>query len=185
MRVRRRVDVVAKGGTWEDAVSDDMVDATNVEGLIVLRDAPDVLTGPHAFVGMLAQMVGEREVDGRIECGTLDALFPAAIRSPHGVLMFLGEDSQHVFFHRRFPPTPTPELIQARHQPFVSAAAEHWAALVGVGPRYSIGLPEGQSLWSFRSNLSTALHYLGITRQDLAASIPRGGLPTLLRERAH
>ncbi|RME28108.1 MAG: hypothetical protein D6798_03140 [Deltaproteobacteria bacterium] len=167
---RRRIRAFGKGASWSEAFRDELVEAASLPGLFVLHGPAPLLGGkPHNHVYLpLLEAWRATGRKGRLDSSLRPSIYAAALESAWGTLSALAPAN--------LPWVVAPE----RQRPLVEAAVRYWHDLDSLGPRFSVGLPTGQSLWQCTPAVAYALSQLGLPKDQLR-HLPPGGLPELVR----
>jgi len=158
------------GEPWNDAIAhSSMVDACEVDSLLVLNGPAPLLAGESHFQLFLPLSFLLAEVrNGRADSIKCNEAVLASLSTPWGILGVLAPKNQMVVY--------PPHL----HRTILSAVATWWDTLDAVGPRYTVGLREGNSLWNTTTNLQYVLGQLGIEIEKLEAPLPKQGLRAII-----
>jgi hypothetical protein len=159
-----------RGQPWNDAIStSSMVEADSVEGLLVLNGPAPLLAGESHFQVFLPLSILLDEVrKGRADSSKLDEAVLASLSTPWGTLGVLAPRNQIVVY--------PPKL----HGPILNAAVAWWDAFDALGPRFTVGLREGQRLWDTTTNLQYVLGQVGVDIARIRAPLPEQGLRAIL-----
>jgi hypothetical protein len=169
---------MAAGATWLDVVGEARIDVAAVEALIVLSSNTALLDPkPHFFVTLawetvwhelVGTLIGKRK---RVDAKTLEAtLFDQVIATDWGTLGPLT--------------APIAELLnpESRVKTLIEAATKWWDSFVGVGARYSIGLPEAARFTHIPNGLQYLLSgFEDVPEEYLALPMPASGPAPLLK----
>lgn len=156
---------LAGGESWAGAMDDAPIDTQDRPGLLVLNGPSPLLGGTAQFQCYLPHFqirsaVGQKKLSADVEA----EVFAGSLQTAWGVLGLLAPANVMWVYPRE------------RYEPLVAASRRYWDVLDAEGPRYSVGMPTGQLLWSVPTNLKYVLANLGVPPAVLRSPLPPGGL---------
>jgi hypothetical protein len=169
--VRKAVTAMVRGASWVKAFGPLTVDAA-APGLLLLSGPNPLLAKQPHFQFFLPHLAVSNAVDkGRLPAIAQDQIFLASLQQEWSLLGLMSQ------------PNVMWVYPQSRHQPFLQAAKRFWNSLDAEGPRYSVGLVTGESLWSLPSNLKYVLANYGVDPMLLRMPLPQSGIAGLIEGR--
>lgn len=168
-RCYRLVRRLARGVAWSEAVDGQLVDTRDRPGLLVLNGPSPMLGGVAQFQCYLPHFrvrnaVGQRRLSADVEA----AVFATSLETAWGFLGLLA------------PANVMWVNARERYWPLLQAGLRYWSVLDAEGARYSLGMADGQPLWSVPNNLKYVLANLGVPVAALQVPLPPGGLAELI-----
>ena len=165
----RRLRLMKKGATWNEAMSDDLVDLNTLPGWITLSPSITTVYKPYvhihapfhwAWTTILKETGGNSPEANRRYRDEKSKVFFDAITTPWGVLGMIG-DSTWV-------------TTEAHQWPYVLAVERWWDEFEAVGDRYDWASGLTQPLWRMMDAPAKALFALGFPVDEYLALKPQG-----------
>ena len=168
-RCRDLVRRLRRGVAWTEAVDGPLLDTRDRPGLLVLN-GPSPLIDDAAHFQCYQPYFRVRDAvgQGRLSADVEAAVFAASLETPWGLLGLLAP-ANVIWVH-----------LPERYRPLLQAGLRYWSVLDAEGSRYSVGMAEGQPLWSIPNNLKHVLANLGVPIARLQSPLPPGGLAELV-----
>ena len=145
------VERLAAGESWSDVIRGPMLDTHQSSGLLILNGPSPLLGGsPHFHCYLPHFRIRDAIGRAQLRSGADAVTFNASLQSASGILGLLSP-ANVMWVHSR-----------ERYVPFLKASLRYWELLAGEGPRYSTGLPTGESFSIVQNNVRFVLANLGV-----------------------
>jgi hypothetical protein len=182
---RARAKKLARGAAWEEVIGDDRVDTADFDGLIVLGRRFTQPPGVHAYVyapfDALLEVPRESLPPGVSRRDFADQAFEPTLRDAATLPFLLGCHYRLLFAEPGPGSGVTPEIVFARHVPFVRALLREWDSLWSVGARYLEANPP-TLLTELPTTIQYVLCHCGIDPKQVNARLTNEGFPALAAE---